>query len=233
MQVARAAKRQKVVAIPRALKGFVRTAGFYGRFNPRNARNNRPPEMKFFDTTLSFNVDTTLEVPATGQLALIPQGDTQSTRDGRAAYVKSIQIRASLRDVPAGASVSGHTVYMYLVQDTQCNGAAATVSGDTGIFSTALADTAMLNLANSDRFKILKKWIIDFNAGSGVGGAINTTSKHIEYYSKCNIPIQYDNAASTGAITTIRSNNLFLVAGSSVADDIVAVSGTCRLRFQD
>ena len=31
-------------------------------------------ELKFFDTALSFTCDATGEVPATGQLALIPQG---------------------------------------------------------------------------------------------------------------------------------------------------------------
>jgi len=56
--------------VPRAARGFVRRSGFYGRFG-----NNRGTggELKFLDTALSFNFDTTLEVPATGQLTLIPQ----------------------------------------------------------------------------------------------------------------------------------------------------------------
>lgn len=204
-------------------KGLTRTGGFYGRYKGANK------ELKFFDTAISFTADATGEVPATGQLALIPQGDTESTRDGRKAFVKSIQARLVASYAPAAASTASTNVFIMLVLDTQCNGAAAAV---TDVLTSANMAQAMHNLANSDRFVVLKKWKINLTAQAGVSGAYNNTTKQFEYYKKCDIPINY--SGTTGAITEIRSNNLFFLAGTDGAsDDLVTVGGNVRLRFYD
>lgn len=211
--------------------GYTRTSGYYGRFTgPSRSR-----ELKFFDTALSFNVDATAEIPATGQLTLIPQDDTQSGRDGNKAVIKSINIHGIMNLVPATAANATEVVYMYLMQDTQCNGAAATVGdANTGIFTSNTLSQAQRTIANNTRFRILKKWVINLTSAAGVTTAYNNAMKSFKWFGKCNIPIMYDASATTGAITTIRSNNLFLVAGTSGAtDDLVAVQGTCRLRFSD
>lgn len=53
-----------------------------------------------------------------------------------------------------------------------------------------------------------------------------------EWYKKVDIPIEYDASVATGALTSIRSNNIFLVtAHSNLADNTYIVSGSCRLRF--
>jgi len=75
----------------------------YSRASRRSNIMRIPPELKFFDTAVSFDFDSTLEVPATGQWALIPQGDTQSTRDGRLAVIKSIQFRGTVSGANLGA----------------------------------------------------------------------------------------------------------------------------------
>jgi len=206
------------------MQGVARTGGFYGRFQGPSG------ELKFFDTALAFLVDATGEVPATGQLALIPQGVTQSTRVGRKATVKSIQVRAQLTDLPAAAAVAATTIYLYLMQDTQCNGAAAAV---TDVLTSSDFAQGMVNMANSSRFKILKRWVMDFNAAAGVATAFNRTAKHIEFYKRCNIPLEF--SSTTGAITELRSNNLFLMAGTGggASDDTVSLTGTCRLRYSD
>jgi len=207
--------------------GYTRLSGNYGRFKSRVPVAYRP-ESKFFDTALSFLVDTTPEVPASGQLALIPQGDTESTRDGRQCTIESIQIRASLAFQPSTAAVAATHTDIYLVLDTQCNGAAAAVadvfSGGTTIYKD------MLNLSNSGRFRILKHFSHDYAATAGATTAYNNIVKQIEFFKKCNIPMQYNSTA--GAITEIRSNNLFLIAGSVANDDLVTVTGNCRLRFR-
>jgi len=60
----------------------------------------------------------------------------------------------------------------------------------------------------------------------------NTYQEYIEWYSKCQIPLEF--SSTTGAITEIRSNNLFLLAGCSTGgDDLVNFLGTCRLRYSD
>lgn len=189
-------------------------------------------ELKFFDTAVSFSADLTAEIPATGQLSLIPQGDTQSARDGRKAVIKSIYFHGTARIVPAAAATVTDVLHMYMIQDTQCNGAAATVAdANTGIFTDAILANANSNLSNSSRFKILKHFVLRFNPSAGVTGAYNQYSVPYSFYKKCEIPIEYDGSATTGALTTIRSNNIFLVAGSTFTDDLITVDGSCRLRF--
>jgi len=209
--------------------GFVRKVGYYGRYT------GSTPEQKFFDTDISFQADTTAKIPATGQLCLIPQGDTQSQRNGRKCVVTAINFTADVVYVPGAAAAATDTLYLYIILDSQCNGSAATVGDvNTGIFTNASLRQAQLTLANSGRFKILKKWVIPFNCGAGVTTAYNNMTKHIHFYKKCNIPLEFDGAATTGALTTIRSNNIFLVAGSgSQSDDLINVAGSCRLRFMD
>jgi len=209
-------------ADPRNRRVFNRTGGFYGRFSGPNA------ELKFFDTALSFAVDTTGEVPATGQLALIPQGVTESTRVGRRATVKSIQIRATAFLVPGAGTSAASLFAIYVVQDTQTNGAAAGI-GD--VLTSGNMLTALIELQESGRFRILKKIVRKLTATAGVSAAYNEACTHIEFYKKVNIPIEY--SSTTGAITEIRQNNIFLLAGAIGSDDTISVQGNCRLRFSD
>jgi len=188
-------------------------------------RQSKSEEVKFFDTALSFLFDNTGEVPATGQLALIPQGDTESTRDGRKAVIKSIQIRGTMSFVPAALATATEVTYLYLVLDRQANGAAAAI---TDVFTSNVMRSNNLELNNSKRFKILKKWVTAFNSGAGATTAYNNVVVPLEYYKKCNIPMDWNSTA--GAITEIKSNNLFLCAGS-LQDDLTTFTGSCRLRF--
>lgn len=190
----------------------------------------RPGELKFFDTAIDFQFDNTGEVPASGQLNLIPQGVTQSTRIGRACTIKSLQLKARVLYTPTTDTVGAQNAYLYLVLDTQANGAAAAA---TAVLTSADFTVALTNLENSDRFKILKKWTWSLNAQAGVSAAYARTIRHLDYYKKLNTQIIFDSTAATGAIATIRSNNIFLLAGSSIGDDDTQFIGTCRLRFAD
>lgn len=210
-----------------ATPGFYRRAGNYGRYGAVARRLGNLPEKKFFDTALSFLFDATAEVPATGQLTLIPQGDTESTRDGRKAMIKSIQIRGNVLYNPAAVTTGCDDVFVYVILDTQCNGAAATVAD---VFTGTNLSTALLNLNNSGRFRILKKLKIHLAANAGVQGAFAAAIQQVEYFKTCNIPVDW--SSTTGAITEIRSNNIFLIAGSStLSDDLATFTGNCRLRF--
>lgn len=201
----------------------------------RGGGSSLKQELKFLDNAVSFTVDATNEIPATGQLCAIAQGDGQSNRDGRKVIIKSILVTGRAQLNPAAATTGTALSYVWLVQDTQANGAVATVADDnTGIFTTAGANAslAVRCLANSDRFKILKKWIIEQNSTAGVSAAYNVVNTPINYYMKCHIPVEYDASAATGAIGTIRSNNVFLVSGTSgPSDDQVDITATVRLRF--
>jgi len=217
---------QAAKALVAAAPGFVRQAGNYGRYGYSAQRMGLKPELKYFDTALAFNFDLTGEVPATGQLALIPQGDTESTRDGRLAVIKSIQIRGVSTFTPGAAAGGAYVTYLYLVLDTQANGAAAAI---TDVFTSNDMTANMLNLNNSGRFRILKKWVHKLTSQAGVQTALTEAKVPIEFYKRCNIKMDW--SSTTGAITEIRSNNIFLCAGANGADDFVSFAGTCRLRF--
>lgn len=194
---------------------------------PRSVAVGIQPELKFFDTALGFTFDRTAEVPASGQLTLIPQGDTESTRDGRLAYIQSVQLRGNLTYVPAAGATAATQVTMYLVLDRQANGAAAAV---TDVFTSVAVETQLINLNNSGRFRVLKRWDWSFASPAGVTTAYNNIVVPFNHYERMNLKVDWSGA--TGAITELRSNNLFLVAGSAFDDDTVTFTGVARLRFR-
>jgi len=209
----------------RVAKGYTRTSGFYGRFPPSGSEN------KFFDTAVGFNYDTVGEVPATGQLCLIPQGVTESTRVGRKCVIKSIQIRG--RNITAYAATANPvgSTHLFLILDKQCNGAAAAAAD---VFTGTGFDIVMRNLSNNERFQVLKKWEYTYGGKGGVAAAVLNECKLIKYFKKCDIPLEF--SSTTGAITELKSNNLFFMAGATGAgglDDLIAFEGTVRLRFSD
>lgn len=219
---------QVAAALVRQAPGLVRIGGNYGRYGVSARKMGLTPERKFFDTALSFNFDATGEIPATGQLCLIPQGDTESTRDGRIAWIESIQIRGVVVGTPGAAATFSDPIYLYVILDTQANGAAA---GITDIFTSNNMGTNMLNLNNSGRFRILKKFTMNIAPAAGATTAYNNVTRAIEWYKRCNIKMDW--SSTTGAITEIRSNNIFLAAGSAGnSDDLIGFTGTCRLRFR-
>ncbi len=192
-------------------------------------------ELKFFDTAISFTVDATAEVPATGQLTLIPQGVTDATRVGRKCTIKSVYINGSVSFVPGATATAAMVMHLYIMLDKQANGAAATVSGDSGIFTGTNLSSALQNLSNAGRFQTLRHIIVTLNPAGGVASAWNIVIEQFSAYIRCNLPIEYDASAATGAITTIRSNNIFLVAGGAGTnfDDNATVTANARLRFSD
>lgn len=186
-------------------------------------------ELKFFDTALAFSIDATGEVPATGQLSLITLGDAENERNGRKVLVKSIQIQGMMLYVPAAANAAGVTK-LHLVLDTAAIGtaAASSVVWESTDYPSALRDPT-----NFERFKVLKTWTDEWFTEGGIVTAGTNKAKAFSYYSKCNIPLTFAPGAG-GAIGDMRLNNIFLMAGCSTAiDDLVTVSGTCRLRFSD
>lgn len=219
-----ARKRKVQSEVPMALVAK-RSPSYYaaGRFTAPSV------ELKYFDTAISFSADATGEVPATGQLCLIPSGATEATRIGRKCTVKSIAMHGIMVQVPGAATAIADQVTMFLIWDKQCNGAAASASD---VFTTNNPVTANHNLANSERFVVLKKWQVLFQPGAGVQAAYNQTIRQWSVYKKCNIPLEF--SSTTGAITEIKSNNLFLYCGTAGGtDDTINVTGTCRLRFSD
>lgn len=184
-------------------KGYNRTSGFYGRFN-----NSKGLELKFHDK--SQGVTNILSSAVITQLLDIAQGTTQSQRIGRKCTIKSIGIRYTVT-IPTTPSLSGGAdlVRVMLILDKQANGAPLTA---TQILESD-AVTQYRNLVNSSRFTVLwdKSFIINATAGGGNGTISDSyaNKKHLVFFKKLNLPIEYD--GTDGAITEIRSNNLTLL----------------------
>lgn len=199
-------------------------------FTPkRGAAKLQRQELKVFDTALAFNFDATGEVPATGQLCFVQTGDTLNNRDGAVIMVKSLQIRSRWLHAPAASATAAGTIYLYIVQDRQANGAAAAVAD---VLTSTDLGVALGNVPNQYRFKILRKIAMNVNAAAGATTAYNNTAGCIEEYIKFSPPLEIRYTASAGAITDLASNNIFLIAGAETnIDDQVTLAGTARLRF--
>lgn len=200
----------------------MRVSGNYGRYSPMGT------ELKFLDT--SFNQTT---VAATGNIVLtsvnlVPQGVTESTRIGRKCTLRAISFRYVVQLKPTtntNNTDDGLRVIVYW--DKQCNGTAAAV---TDILRTA-DYLSYNNLANKERFRILKDQFVDLHSTAGGGstasfGEIGFTK---QMHLKCNIPIEFSGV--TGAITEIRSNNIGVLLISDSAD--VSCEGLVRIRYSD
>lgn len=203
--------------------GYSRRAGFYGRFGTGRGRSAQI-EKKFFDTAIAVTADLTAE--AITSLNVIPQGATQSQRVGYKCVVKSIQWRLRY-ELPPGAT-GYDDVYMWVIQDTQTNGAVAAF-GD--VFDSTVATTCLRNIQNGSRFKVLAKEKVSLNSGAGVAAAFEGDIKCTEGFLKVNIPLVFNGA--TGAVTEMRTNNILMMLGAADSDDVVTVNGNFRLRYTD
>lgn len=185
-------------------------------------------ELKSLDYSTSFTFDTTGEIPLTGQLCLIAQGDDDTQRDGRQAYIESIEGRLIWTYQPGVAATASTTCSLFLILDTQCNGAAAIA---TDVFTSTALTTALSNRNNDMRFRIIEEWTETFNPNAGATGAYNSESKLIAF--DIDICQVIDYSGPNGTIGEIKSNNIFFMAGSdTLSDDTVACSGLTRVNFR-
>lgn len=226
MSTMKKAKLERAIkkARPKKKKSSKKLSSWESRFVGKGSTQ----EHKYFDTALNFTIDSTGEVPSTGQLCLITQGDAGNQRDGINCHLESISIHAFLNYVPSTATSASTIAVILLVQDTQCNGAAAT-AGD--VMNSTDFQSGHRNLTTGNRFKILKRFQFVLTATAGVSAAYNTVIAPWDYYSKLNIPMKFSN--STSSVADVESNNLFLLASSLQSDDLITVNGEVRLRFTD
>jgi len=239
IQAAIRAAQAKKRYVRRPRIGFYRTGGVFGRF-----AGGRPAELKAIDceqTALAFAATGTIfpqtasalnygpaagSAPSTGSLVTIVQGDQFYQRIGKSITIKKISCRWTMQ-----AADLGSTFRLLLVQDTQANGAVPTVNQVLGFTGKTVVDRDFNNLENSKRFKILYDKYGDINALTSNGATYNTRNLSGKFFKNCNIPIIWDTSATTGAIGTLRSNNLFFIALCLTGD--AALSFTTRLRYQD
>lgn len=213
----------------RVVAGYTRRTGNYGRYMPPAGCG---PEQKFFDGTL--DITSVAQAGAIeDSICKIPQGVTEITRVGRKAVIKSLAYNYSVI-VPethdTATPAHGSQVRVIIFQDKQCNGVTAAVDD---ILQTANYKS-YYNLVNQGRFKILMDRTHNINYQTLASMTDNSFSQsehqqHYTFYKKLNVPIEFD--ATSGAITTIRSNNFgILTISKETSPDI---SSKWRLRFTD
>ena len=168
-------------------------------------------DTKFFDSTVDDAV-----VSATGQvnsqIFTVPDGDNKSQKDGLKITIKSIQIRFQLNLPSTTVVADARDICRFiLVRDRQTNGALPAV---TDILAQADIQ-ALKELEQSGRFLTLLDKTVYINSMGGFGdGTTNATlpsTKSFQFFKKMNLPIIYNDSATTGAIATIVTNNLVLL----------------------
>lgn len=232
MQVVRFKKRGRAGA--GTTGGRLKRARASRSFRGRVSRVRNGVEWKFHD----LDVDDA-NVAAGGTIAedsclTIPEGNGESDRIGRKLTVRRIQWSYNLT-IPAligSASQSPDTVRVILYLDKQTNGAAATA---TGILESADFQS-FVNLANSGRFRLLCDKLHTVKgspngAGDGAANDFSANEQNYTFVRNVAIPIEYDNSATTGVITSMRSNNIgVLLVGKN---GIASFESKMRFRYSD
>ena len=111
--------------------------------------------------------------------------------------------------------------------DTQANGSSPNVNE---ILATATFNS-FRNMANSKRFVFLGDKEITILSQNWNGTAFSATDKQVNFFKQMNTVIEYDSTVTTGALTTIRSNNILMLAISK--NNTATIQGTVRVRYDD
>ncbi len=208
--------------------GYYRKSGFYGRFQGANA------ELKFLDTAKSLTTTATAGTIFSASLNIIVQDNGESERIGRKVTIRNINIMGQVKaPTTVTAADTSDLVRIILYLDRQTNGAAAVV---TDILESATV-FAFNNLANKSRFRTLMDKRVAVNCTAGSGRGTTDTLSYGEnqhwwkFFKKVTIPIEYDNSATDGSITTQRSNNLGILVISESAKSSVGYN--VRIRYSD
>ncbi len=202
---------------------------------PRYVATARRGETKFLDTDLDAVFGTIATTMESANLNIIAQGSTESQRIGRKVVLTRVDCKGIMTLPAATADTNtSEIVRLLLVCDKQTNGAA--------FIGTDIWETdnyrSFNNLANSKRFRVLqsKTFVMNATAGSGRGSTDTLSFAESVYEWKMgvnlNLPIEYDNSATTGAVTTQRSTSLWLVSQATTGLAIMSVSNA-RVRFAD
>ncbi len=214
--------------------GFQRTIGYYGRFG-RSAGKNQ--EQNFLDVTIT---DAAVATGGTVQsnIQLVVQGDGQSQRNGRKINIRKVQARWDITlPTTATAADTSDVVRLLLVHDKSTNGVELT-PGNVNSGVLVLDDyLAFNNLINTGRFVVLMDRFYELKSQAGSGRGTTDTLSYGEdvicdsFFKEMDLSVQYDTSASTGVISTIRTNSLHWVTFSKAG--LCALNMKSRIRFDD
>ena len=210
--------------------GYTRLSGYYGRYNRSSLMKSQAVvnELKFIDTTITSTqiASSGTKLPATVLTFLkIPVGTGPSERIGRQIRVKSVN--AYLTITKAADLQATDVVRVLWILDTQANGSSPNVNE---ILASPNVNS-FRNMANSKRFVILSDKEITITAQNKENTVYSAVDKQMNFFKNLNSVIEYDSTVTNGALTTIRSNNIFMLAFSK--NDTAYIEGTVRIRYDD
>lgn len=219
--------------------GYTRSSGAYMRFNPLG------PELKWKDTDVSGAIAFGL-ASRIDPIANVAQGTEPFQRIGRCVTIKSVEVKLNIQAVwsptqtaPFASPVSYR---VDLILDKQANGA---LPAGADIYDTNIAAVdacnRFLNLYNTDRFVLVKRWEGDLNPSgfpSSIAAATASrmdTSRDLKFKKRLNAKMEF--SGNTGANAEIRSNNLLLVYTCTCAIPATAqlalTTADSRILFSD
>lgn len=216
----------------------------------KRSRPTLPEETKYFDTsyaavTLTAPTDCTgAEHDPTTILCLngVPQGDTQSSRDGFMISQKSIFLNGTITaaaQVDQTAIDHVPTVFVALVLDTQTNLAQL---NSEDVFSNpsgngGLATAPLRNMSYTSRFKVLKSKIVRIPVPMASWDGTNIEQAGITVNWSMSCPLnglitKFTAGTTTGYIGTVVDNSLHVVAFVNYNTSLTCqLNYNARLRF--
>lgn len=181
------------------------------------------PELKSYDLVHTVGIGATIalfQVPVTA----LSLGVTSNQRVGRKVLVKSLLLAGKIYSTSAStANTTSDSVWLWIVQDRQPNGATAAV---TDIWDHTLATNAMRNLDQGPRFKILRCVEIKVDAVA-VGTHVN---QPFEVYVPLNITVHWKGGANDPPY----KNNILVYAGNANSlSTLLEANFVSRVRYTD
>lgn len=199
-----------------------------------------PTELKAFDTPLfasnftAAGVFTCLNLPV--------NGPELYQRVGRKIYMKSIQIRGTVENILTTNVDIGRIIVFY---DSQPNGAAPTLATLLQDSNAAAATSVLseINLANRQRFKILRDYQLALPPCTNVAGAVTNQTIQDPINNSFNIEGKHwfvklkgletiYNATNGGTIADINSGAIWIVTFSTI-NNAYSLNCHARLRYYD
>ncbi len=190
-------------------------------------------ELKFHDVIVN-NLSADTNGLITDTLLTIPEGVGESQRVGRKIIIRQLQLyaNATLLAVTDATNVSVDCRFI-LYLDSQTNGSAAAVAD---ILESATV-RSFRNLSNSGRFRILMDKRFGLSAQAGGAHALDSThsftvTRVFGLNKRLELPIEYDSSAATGALATMRSNNIGMLVLAEI-NSRVQFNTSFRFRYSD
>ena len=77
--------------------------------------------------------------------------------------------------------------------------------------------------------------VVQFNPATGLTTSVSQKLIRVNFNKRVNLPIEFDSSVATGAVSSIRSNNLQVIYLSDVQGGVALNDfvGACRIRFTD